>query len=66
MGSLFSRPKVPTLATSAPITRDTAEVQAAVAAESVKIRRRNGYKSTIMTGPEGVTTPATTLKATLG
>ena len=46
-------------------TVDTA-AQEAARAEEEKMRKRKGYKSTILTGPSGITTPAVTQKTTLG
>ncbi len=42
------------------------EVQEAARLEAQRLRRSQGYQSTIVTGPQGVTTPATTQKETLG
>ena len=49
----------------AKLSVDTATKEAALAEEE-KMKRRKGYKSTILTGPEGLTTAPSTLKTTLG
>ena len=64
MASLFSKPKVPDV--QQVVTEDDARVKAAAAAEARKLKRRKGFMSTILTGPEGVEEPATTLKTQLG
>lgn len=38
----------------------------AAAAEAERLRKKRGLKSTLITGPSGVTTPPTTFKTTLG
>ncbi len=44
----------------------TPEVKEAARLEAQRLRRQQGYQSTIVTGPQGVTVPATTKKETLG
>ena len=48
-----------------PETVDTS-AQEAARAEEEKMRKRKGYKSTILTGSSGITEPAVTQKTTLG
>jgi hypothetical protein len=70
MGSIFS-PKMPSLPPvqplpEAPSTELSAEEKARIKSEQDAIeRRRKGRKSTIITGPLGVTEEATTEKKTL-
>jgi len=66
MSSMIKRntPEAPEI--SAPITAETPEVKEAAAAEALRLKKRKGYASTILTGPEGVTGEATTKKETLG
>jgi len=70
MGSIFS-PKMPSLPPvqplpEAPSTELSAEEKARIKSEQDAIeRRRKGRKSTILTGPLGLETEATTEKKTL-
>ena len=70
MGSLFS-PKMPALPPVQPLPEPpkaelSAEEKQRVADEQAAIeRRRKGRKSTILTGPLGITEEATTEKKTL-
>ena len=64
MGSLFHKPKTPEVVPM--VTENDARVKAAAAAEARKLKKRKGFMSTILTGPEGVEEPATTLKTKLG
>jgi len=65
MAGLFSKPKYPAVNTT-PITSDTPEVAEAARAEAERLRRAKGFRSTIKTGPGGVTDTAPTLRTTLG
>jgi ribosomal protein S8 len=64
MVSMFHKEKAPAI-TPAPQKSDE-QVQEAARREAEMLRRKKGYASTIVTGPEGVTTPATTQKTLLG
>lgn len=61
-------PEMPTPETAA--TTDTQAIdtaaQEAAALEAVRLKKRRGFKSTIKTGPAGVTIPAATTKTMLG
>jgi len=61
-------PKFPALP-AAPVqnveTDDTA-IKAAAYAEAERLRKKKGLRSTLLTGPGGVTNPPTTFKTTLG
>ena len=64
MSSLFHKPDVPELPPV--VTESDERVKAAARAETMKMKKRRGYASTILTGPEGVTEPASTFKTKLG
>jgi len=65
MGSI--RKQTPTPPQSLPpVTEDTTAVKEAARLEAERLRSRRGFASTILTGPEGVTTPATVRRETLG
>jgi len=67
VGKLF-QPQLPDLlppAAPAPTGVDGSAARAA-AAEASALRKRKGVQSTLLTGPAGVTNPATTLKTILG
>jgi hypothetical protein len=66
MSSLIKKatPKTPTV--SAPITSETAEVTAAAEAEALRLKKRKGYLSTVLTGSRGVEEEVATRKETLG
>lgn len=64
MSFFFSKPKMP--AVQAPVTDDTAEVQAAARAEADRLRKKRGVRSTILTGSRGLTDTPSTLRTTLG
>jgi len=49
-----------------PPKKDDASVEEAARVEAESLRKRRGWRSTVATGPEGVTTPATTSKTLLG
>ncbi|MFH1640362.1 MAG: hypothetical protein ABIA66_00190 [Candidatus Omnitrophota bacterium] len=49
-----------------PVTSDTAEVKEAARLEAERMKKRKGYRSTILTGPQGVEENPTLLKTTLG
>ena len=49
-----------------PPPKEDESVKEAARREAELMKRRRGYASTIATGPQGVLTPATTLKTTLG
>ena len=65
MGALFSRPKAPYIPPPATSAEDAAAAEAA-RAESDRLRKRRGMRSTILTGAQGVTGPAPVFKTTLG
>ena len=56
----------PPAAAAAPPGVDNSAAIAAAAAEASALRKRQGMRSTLLTGPTGVTNPATTLKTVLG
>jgi len=58
-------PESATAAPAAPAPDDTSAKEAALA-EADRLRKRKGVRSTTLTGPSGVLTPATTLKTILG
>lgn len=64
MSNLFHQEKAPRMAP--PPTEENPEVKEAAQREAEIIRRKKGYRSTIVTGPEGVTEQATTRKTILG
>jgi len=59
-------PDAPQPAAAAPPGVDNSAAIAAAAAEASAVRKRQGMRSTLLTGPTGVTNPATTLKTVLG
>jgi hypothetical protein len=48
------------------VAQDMPEVQAAAQLEAEKLKKKKGYKNTILTGPMGLGDNAITTKATLG
>ena len=68
MASLFSKPKTPSVPVA--VTNTDAAVEAAAKAETDKLRKRKGFMSTWLTGPQttgGDTTGTNTgLKTLLG
>ncbi len=64
MGSLFSRSKMPAITPA--VTDDSAAVKEAARLEAERMRKRRGIASTILTGPEGLTTEPSLLRTTLG
>ena len=56
----------PAAAAAPPGVDNSAAIAAAAAAEASAIRKRQGMRSTLLTGPAGVTNPPTTLKTVLG
>ncbi len=68
MSGLFSSPKMPPVITPTvtPPTPDDSAVKEAAARETAALKKRKGAASTILTGPEGLTTTPTILKEKLG
>jgi hypothetical protein len=64
MSSMFHKEKAPTILP--PPQKEDESVKEAARKEAEMLRRKKGYASTIVTGPEGVTTPPTTQKTLLG
>ena len=64
MSGLFRKPSYPTIQPA--ITDETAEVKEAARLERERMRKRKGFKSTILTGPEGITNDPDLLKQRLG
>lgn len=68
MASVFSKPKMPEpiIVAAPPVSKDDTAIKEAAEREAERIRKRRGMKSTIMTGPQGLTTQPTVLKEELG
>ena len=66
MSSLIKRSTPRTPAISAPVTSTTPEVSAAAEAEALRLKKKRGYASTILSGKGGVPEEAQTQKETLG
>jgi hypothetical protein len=65
MGSV--KKEIPaTPAMTEPVNLSSPEVVEAAKLEAARLKRRRGWRSTMATGPEGVTEPAITRKETLG
>lgn len=59
MGALFSTPKMP--AVTSPPPPPTIDDAAVAADQADRLRRRRGAGATLLTGPSGVTTPASSV-----
>ena len=65
MAALFSKPKAPYIPPVDTSAEDAAAEEAAKA-EADRLRKRKGMRSTILTGAQGVTSPASVHKTLLG
>jgi len=66
MSGLFRKPAGPTIIHQAPVTENDPNVREAARLQRERMKKRRGFKSTILTGPEGITSDPDLLKQRLG
>jgi hypothetical protein len=66
LGKLLKEGKEEAPAVTSPPDETDADVQEAARAEAAALKKRKGWRASLVTGPQGVTSGATTEKSLLG